>query len=263
MKILFVGDIVGKGGRKAVQALVPELRREFGISFCIANAENMAGGGGMTRKCVEQMLRAEVDVLTGGGHIWDQRGFDDEIGLYPNVLRPANLNPGQPGRGWGVFKAPNGVSVAVISVLGRVFMNGFADCPFMAVDRFLQEIEGQAQVVIVDMHAEATSEKHAMGWYLDGRASAVLGTHTHVPTADQRILPQGTAVQCDVGMVGSRNSVLGRDVSAVVRRFSTGMPTRFKVVEDDIRLHGAIVTVDEAGRAVDIQAVSRDYHETP
>lgn len=242
--------------------MVPELRRELDIDFCIANAENMAGGGGMTRKCVEQMLRSEVDVLTGGDHIWDQRGFDEDIDLYPCVLRPANLNPGQPGKGWGVFRAANGVPVGVISVLGRVFMNNFADCPFAAVDRFLQEIEGLAQTVIVDVHAEATSEKHAMGWYLDGRVSAVLGTHTHVPTADQRILPQGTALQCDVGMVGSRHSVLGRDIAAVVRRFSTGMPTRFKVVEDEIRLYATVVTVDDEGRAIDIQPVARDYHKT-
>jgi 2',3'-cyclic-nucleotide 2'-phosphodiesterase len=259
MKILFVGDIVGKGGREAVAALVPELRRELECDFCVANAENMAGGGGITRRCLAELAAAEVDVFTSGDHVWDQREFVDEIGLVPNVLRPANVYRGQPGRGYGLFAAANGTTVGVLCLLGRTFMNGLAsDCPFQAADQIVTEMRARTPLIVVDIHAEATSEKTALARYLDGRVSAVLGTHTHVPTADEQVLPGGTAFQCDVGMVGSRESVLGRDLAPVLQRFSTGMPARFTVADRHIRLHATAVTVDRHGHATAIQRVVRD-----
>lgn len=258
MKILFIGDIVGKGGREAVAVLVPELRQEFGCDFCVANAENMAGGSGITRRCLNELAAAKVDVFTSGDHIWDQREFVEEIALIPNVLRPANVYPGQPGRGYGLFAGPNGSEVGVLCLLGRTFMNGMADCPFQAADRIVTELRARTPFIVVDIHAEATSEKIALGRYLDGRVSAVLGTHTHVPTADEVVLPRGTAFQCDVGMVGSRESVLGRDLQPVLQRFATGMPARFTVNDHHIRLHATVVTLDPQGHTTAIERVRRD-----
>ena len=258
MKILFVGDIVGKGGRQAVATLVPELRRELGCDFCIANAENIAGGAGITRRCITDLEGAGVDVFTSGDHVWDQREFVTEIAHLPTVLRPANVHAGQPGRGYGLFPAPDGRQVGVINLLGRVFMNGLSDCPFQAADRIVAELRPSTPFLLVDIHAEATSEKVALGRYLDGRVSVVLGTHTHVPTADECILPGGTGLQCDVGMVGSRESVLGRDLEPVLQRFSTGMPARFTVADHHIRLHATLVTLDEQGRTTAIERLSRD-----
>ena len=261
MKILMIGDIVGKGGRRAVRSLAPKLIAEFGCRFCIANGENLAGGGGFSRKCLEELRGSCVDVFTSGDHIWDQKDFVSEITLCADVLRPANLPSSQPGRGWGIFKAVDGREIAVISLLGRVFMgNTHADCPFRAADAILREIGTRTKLIFVDMHAEATSEKTAMARHLDGRVTAVLGTHTHVPTADEQIFPGGTAFQCDVGMVGARESILGRAVEPVLRRFVTGMPGHFTVVDDGTRLHATVVEVDPAtGRATGIQRVMRDW----
>lgn len=261
LSILFVGDIVGKGGRRAVAALVPELRRELDCALVVANGENVAGGGGMTRKCVNALLEGRVDVITAGDHIWDQKDFVDEIRLCPEVLRPANVCPAQPGRGCGVFEARDGTRVGVLSLLGRTFIATQADCPFAAADAAIETLqEAGATMILVDFHAEASSEAIAMGRYLDGRVSAVLGTHTHVPTADEQILPQGTAYQTDVGMVGARDSVLGRQVSAVLHRFSTGMPARFAVVEHGIRMNATLVKIKpDTGRAVHIERIVRDY----
>jgi metallophosphoesterase (TIGR00282 family) len=258
MKILFVGDIVGKGGRQAVATLVPALRRELACDFCVANAENIAGGSGLTRRCLAELDAVGVDVFSSGDHVWDQREFPGEIDRIANVLRPANVSPNQPGRGYGVFTLANGASVGVVCLLGRTFMNGLADCPFQAADRIVAEVRPVTPFLVVDIHAEATSEKVALGRYLDGRVSAVLGTHTHVPTADECVLPGGTAFQCDVGMVGSRESVLGRDIEPVLRRFATGMPSRFTVADHHVRLHATLVTVDAQGRATAIERVVRD-----
>jgi len=258
MRILFVGDIVGKGGRQAVAALVPVLRAELGCGFCIANAENAAGGSGITRRCLNELGTAGVDVFTSGDHVWDQREFADEIDHIPNVLRPANANPAQPGRGYGCFTAADGTRVGVLCLLGRTFMNGLSDCPFQVADRAVAELRALAPVLMVDFHAEATSEKIALARYLDGRVSAVLGTHTHVPTADECVLPGGTALQCDVGMVGSRESILGRDIEPVLKRFATGMPSRFTVADHHVRLHASVVTVDPQGRATAIERIVRD-----
>lgn len=260
MKILVIGDIVGRGGREAVAGLVPELRAEYGCSFCVANGENMAGGGGLTRKCLSELENCGVDVITTGDHVWDQKEFVEQVAGFPNVLRPANLPAQQPGRGYGIFTAADGVKVVVMSLLGRVFMPVYPNCPFAAAASILAETAAQARVVVVDMHAEATSEKTAMARFLDGRASAVIGTHTHVATADEQVLPGGTAFQCDVGMVGARESILGRAVEPVVRRFVTGMPGHFTVVETGIRLHAVVIEVDPVtGRARGIQRVSRDW----
>lgn len=259
MKILFIGDIVGKSGRQAVKQLTRGLMREYGCQFCIANGENMAGGGGFTRQCINELDDSGVDVFTSGDHIWDQKDFVNEIKTCSNVLRPANFALSQPGRGYGVFGTADGVSVGVVNLIGRTFIGAQSDCPFLAADRAIEALKSETKIIFVDFHAEATSEKIAMGRYLDGRVSAVIGTHTHVATADQQIFPKGTAFQCDAGMVGARESILGRDIEPVLHRFVTGMPARFTVQEKGMRLCGTVVTVDEeTGRAVGIERVMRD-----
>lgn len=260
MNLLFIGDIVGSGGRAAVKALVPELRREFNASFVVANAENCAAGNGMTTRCLAEMSDA-VDVFTGGDHIWDQKGFDAEIRNLAQVIRPANLSSKQPGRGFGVFRNPAGGEVAVINLLGKVFMRDSAYCPFETVERILGELPHSVKNIFVDFHAEATSEKLAMGYFLEGRVTAVLGTHTHVATADALVLPGGTAVQTDVGMVGAARSVLGREVDDVLYKFTTGMPGRLNVVDaGPIRLDGAVIRYDyQTGRATGIERFSREF----
>lgn len=261
MKFIFIGDIVGKGGRQAVLSLVPELKKEFGASFVIANAENSAGGNGLTGKIADELGKV-VDVLTLGDHTWDQKDFAGEIASLSNVVRPANFIKKQPGCGWKVFRNPAGGDIAVINVIGRVFMKEFSDCPFAACDEILKQIPGTVKTVFVDIHAEATSEKIALGRYLDGRVTAVIGTHTHVQTADNKILPGGTAYLTDAGMTGAENSVLGRTVESVIAKFTTGMPTRLPVVEEGIRLDGAVVTYDHlTGKASDIQIFSRHCEE--
>lgn len=258
MKLLFIGDIVGSGGREAVCTLVPELRRELGISFVIANAENSAGGNGMTRKCLAEMSGV-VDVFTGGDHIWDQKGFDSEINSITNLVRPANLNKTQPGRGYGIFRNPAGGEIAVINLLGKVFMRDSAYCPFETVDNILKSLPPSVKTVIVDFHAEATSEKIAMSYFLDGRATAVIGTHTHVQTNDAVVRPNGCAFMADAGMTGADTSVLGREVDDVLRKFTNGMPSRLNVVEKGIiRLDAVLVTYDyNSGRASEIAPVVR------
>ena len=254
-----IGDIVGKGGRRALRHLVPELRRQYQCHFCVANGENMAGGGGFNSKCLEELKGCGVDVFTSGDHVWDQREFVEQIDRFPQVLRPANVHADQPGRGWAIYPAAGGGEVGVINLLGRTFMNFPYDCPFRAAEAALAEIVKRTPIVMVDFHAEATSEKTAMARFLDGRVSAVLGTHTHVPTADEQILPGGTAFQCDVGMVGSRDSILGRAVEPVLHRFITGMPGHFTVVETDIRLQGTVFEVEpDGGRALRIERIVRD-----
>ena len=257
MNILFVGDIVGKGGRLAVLEQIPELRREYNCAFCVANAENVAAGAGLTAKCVRE-LADQTDVITTGDHVWDQKGFDVEIRSLPNVLRPANLSSLQPGKGCAVFRNKAGGEVAVINLLGKIFVKESAYCPFETVERLLTELPPRIKTIIIDFHAEATSEKIAMGHFLDGKVTAVVGTHTPVQTADNKILPNGTAFISDVGMTGAEHSVLGRDIDAVLRKFRTGMPGRLPVVEEGIRIDAVVVTYDiNTGRASAIQRVSR------
>ncbi len=258
MNIFFIGDIVGSGGRNAVKRFVPELRDEFGCDFCVANGENMASGNGFSKGPLEELRGCGVDVFTSGDHIWDQKNFENEILEFPNVLRPANVPDVQPGRGYGIFEASDGTKVGVISLLGRTFMKMACDCPFAAANKIVEELSHETPFIVVDFHAETTSDKISLGRYLDGRVSCVMGTHTHVPTADETIFAGGTAFQCDVGMVGARDSVLGRDSEMIIRRYLTGMPSRFTVVNDGIRLHGTVVRLDSQGRAIGIERVVRD-----
>jgi 2',3'-cyclic-nucleotide 2'-phosphodiesterase len=255
MKILLIGDIVGSPGRMAVKKIVPTLREKYGLDFVIANGENTAGGSGITPEIASELFSYNVDVITLGDHAWRQRKILDGIGDEKRLLRPANFPVGVPGRGSAVFYLPGGVRVGVINLAGRVFMPPL-DCPFRRVAEEIDEIRGNSDVIVLDFHAEATSEKIAMGWYLDGRVSVVAGTHTHVQTSDERILPKGTAYITDIGMTGPFDSVLGRDVNSVIKRFLTQMPTRFQVASNDIRLCGVIAEVDpETGKAVSIERV--------
>ena len=247
LKLLFIGDIVGKPGRDIVVDRLRRLRVEHAIDFVIANGENAAAGAGITGSIARSLLESGVDAITLGDHVWDQRGWETEITEIDRVCRPANLPPSCPGWDHLVIEA-RGFRVAVFTVLGRSYMGMKGECPFLASDRMIERLRGQADAIIVEIHAEATSEKQALGWYLDGRVTAVLGTHTHVPTADAAVLPGGTAFMCDVGMTGPYASVLGREVKPVIAKFLDGMPRRFEVAENDVRLSGALIEI-EAGQA--------------
>lgn len=255
MKILFIGDIVGRPGRQMLARHLGSLVDRHMIDLVVANAENAAAGFGVTADVVAELLDAGVDVLTSGNHIWDKKESLPILDQEPHLLRPANYPPGLPGRGWGVFRTSAGLPVAVANLEGRVFMSNL-DCPFRAADAILEELAGAARIVLVDFHAETTSEKGALGAYLDGRVSAVLGTHTHVQTADERVMPGGTAFISDVGMTGSRDSVIGIRKELSVERFLTQLPVRFEVAKREPVLCGAVVTIDEtSGRARGIERV--------
>lgn len=254
MRVLFVGDVVGKPGRRAVVQLLPRLRDELAVDLAVVNGENAAGGSGLTAEIARELRDAGADVVSNGNHVWDQRQFKDEIGTLDFAIRPVNLPPSNPGRGWVVVKG-----ALVVNAIGRVFMAA-ADDPFRALDGVLDQLGSSAPVVrVLDWHAEATSEKLAMGWHLDGRFSAVVGTHTHVPTADARVLPGGTALVCDIGMVGPRDSILGTRTDIILERFRTGMPIRFQVAEGSVQFNSVLVDIDEqSGRARSIERVDRD-----
>ena len=244
MNIFIAGDIVGGPGRLAFAAAAGRLKQAGLADFVIANAENAAGGRGITQPLAEALFAAGADAITLGDHVWDQKELIKTIDREPRLIRPANFAPGCPGRGWSTFTTPFG-KITVISVLGRVFM-GPNDCPFRAADAILQRGSVElGKIIVVDFHGEATSEKIAFGRYMDGRVSAVVGTHTHVQTADDAILPKGTAYLTDLGMTGPKDSVLGRDVSAVLKKFLTGMPQQFDIATGDVRCEGLLVTVDE------------------
>ena len=255
MKLLFIGDIVGKPGREIVCSLVSKLRAERGIDFIIANGENAAAGSGITASICNSLLEAGVDAITLGDHVWDQKGWENEIGGFNRVCRPANLPASNPGRDHLILDK-NGFQLLVFTVLGRNFMGPKVDCPFVCADGLLKKYEGEIQGALVEVHMEATSEKQAMGWYLDGRATAVLGTHTHVATADASLLLKQTAFMCDVGMTGPHESVLGREIAPVLGRFLDGMPRRFEVATGDNRLSGALVEFNSRGRAEKIEWLS-------
>ena len=255
MRILIVGDMVGSPGRAAFARVVGPMRQKGEVDFVVANAENAAGGRGITGPLAREILDAGADVITLGDHAWDQKALAAFIEKEPRVLRPANSAPGCPGRGWITVDAPGG-RVTVLSVVGRVFMAPHFDCPFRTADQILKPDAGLGKVILVDVHAEATSEKIALGRYLDGRVSAVVGTHTHVQTSDETILPKGTAYLTDLGMTGPHDGVLGREVAPVLKRFTTGMPAPFDVATGDVRLEGLLVTVDaETGRAQKVKRV--------
>jgi metallophosphoesterase (TIGR00282 family) len=255
LNVLFVGDIVGRQGRRAAADLLPGLKSEYGISFTIANGENAAGGFGLTRKVAEELFAAGIDVITSGNHIWDKSEMVPLLDSLDKVLRPHNYPPGVPGRGCGVYEVAGGSRVCVMNLQGRVFMRAI-DCPFRTADSLLEQI-GE-NVIVVDMHAEATSEKIAMGWYLDGRVAAVVGSHTHVQTADERILPGGTAYITDAGMTGAFDSVIGIEKEAIINRFLTGIPNRFDQARRDVRLAGVVISIDRRSRkSVRIERVIR------
>jgi metallophosphoesterase (TIGR00282 family) len=257
LKVLAIGDIVGSPGRKAVLTLIPVLVKDEGIDFVVANGENAAGGSGITPDLVEELLAGGVDVITSGDHIWKKKEVYEIIDKEHRLLRPANFPPGVPGIGYDIVAARNGSKVAVINLLGRVFMSSY-ECPFRTAKTILGQITGQTRIIIVDFHAEATSEKIALGWYLDGKVSLIFGTHTHVQTADERILPKGTAYITDVGMVGPYDSVLGRRYEQIIERFVTMMPRRFEMASENVQLHGVLVEIDEnTGRARNIKRIQK------
>ncbi len=254
MNIFFVGDIVGSPGRTAFARTVTRWRREQKADVVIANAENAAGGRGLTPALAEELFNAGADALTLGDHTWDQKALAPYLDREPRIVRPANFPPGCPGRGYTVVNTPHG-AVLVINLIGRVFMPA-QDCPLRKVDAVLKEAASRARMSLVDIHAEATSEKIVMGRYLDGRVTAVVGTHTHVQTADEGLLPKGTAYITDVGMTGPRDSVLGRSLEPVLRKFMTGMPTKFDIATDDVCLEGVLIEADaKSGRARRIQRI--------
>lgn len=251
MKILFVGDVVGKPGRKALNLLDRVIEREA-IDFTVVNVENAAGGFGVTAEIFAELSKLPVDVFTSGNHIWDKKEFVPLLDDLENLLRPANYPPGNPGRGWTVQETPAGIPVGVLNVQGQVFMAN-TDSPFRVGDQALLDMKSRRpdlKVVVVDIHAEATSEKQAVGWWFDGRASLVIGTHTHVPTADARVLPKGTAYQTDAGMTGAYEGVIGFEPKSILERFLLQTPRSMETASRDVRLCGAVVDVDEAtGRA--------------
>jgi len=261
MRLLFIGDIVGKPGRDLLRQGLPGLVECHQIDFVIANAENSAGGFGITREIGEQILDLGVDVMTSGNHIWDKKEALDYIGTEPRLLRPANYPAGVPGNGSYLARSRDGRSVGVISLMGRVFMLNIDD-PFSVVLREIDRLRERARIIFVDFHAEATSEKLAMGWYLDGKVSAVVGTHTHVQTADERILPKGTAYLTDAGMTGPHDSIIGVEVEAALGRFLTALPARFETATANPRLNAVIVEADDrTGLATDIERIQYSADE--
>lgn len=254
MRILILGDVVGRPGRRAVRELVQPYVDKEGIDLVIANAENAAGGMGVDVKSAEELLSAGAHVLTSGNHIWKKKEIYSYLNSESRLLRPANFPEGAPGVGWYKWRNDRALSALIINLQGRVFMPNHVDDPFRCVDRILREHAQHTPVVIVDMHAEATSEKNAMGWYLDGRASAVFGTHTHIQTADERILPGGTAFITDVGMCGPFDSIIGIERELVIEGFLSQLPRKFEVAEANVVLQGVVVDVDDkSGRASEIR----------
>jgi hypothetical protein len=261
LRILFVGDIFGRPGRTIVHERLPELQKQHNVELTVANGENAAGGFGITPQIAEELFELGIDVITTGNHVWDKRELIDylnsangnEASLARRVIRPANYPEGTPGFGWYQGRTRSGVDYAVINLQGRVFMANNDD-PFRVADDLLKKTT--AKVVLVDIHAEATSEKMALGWYLDGRVTATLGTHTHVPTADERVLPKGTAFQTDVGMTGPYDSVIGVVKENILQRFLTNMPGRFEAASDDVKLCACVIDCDaQTGRASKIERI--------
>jgi metallophosphoesterase (TIGR00282 family) len=263
VKVLFIGDIVGEPGRRAVTTLVPLLRARHALQVVIANGENAAGGSGLTLKTAAEILSAGVDVVTMGDHLWDQKEIIPMLASDPRLLRPLNYPPGTTGRGSNVFRLEGLPPFAVLNLQGRVFMPELEN-PFTLVQPEVDRLRQQTRIIVVDMHAEATSEKIALARLLDGRVSAVFGTHTHVQTADEQIFPGGTAFLCDAGFTGPHESVIGREIGPIVQRYITCMPQKFSIASERILLQGVMVEIDEAnGRALSIQRISEPLPKTP
>jgi 2',3'-cyclic-nucleotide 2'-phosphodiesterase len=256
MRILFVGDVMGKPGRELLRRGLQGIVDAYDVDFVIANAENSAAGFGVTPDVAKTLVELGVDAMTSGNHVWDKKEVFDYIAGEPKLLRPANFPSGVPGRGRGIYRTRRGEPIGVVNVMGRVFMAPLDD-PFAGVLREIEALRAETRVIVVDLHAEATSEKIAMGWHLDGRATAVLGTHTHVQTADERVLPKGTAYITDVGMTGPQDSIIGIEIAAALNRFVTGLPAKFEVASGNPKLHAVVITADAAtGRASAIERLS-------
>lgn len=259
MKVLFVGDVIGKPGRRAVVDLLPRLVDQHDVDYTIVNVENLAGGFGVTPEVLAALRDLPIDCMTTGNHVWDKKEGVAVLADNPQILRPANYPAGNPGSGIHVGETAAGIKVATLNLEGQVFMRPLPS-PFVEADRLVGELAGKVKVIVVDFHAEATSEKQAMGMHLDGRVSAVLGTHTHVPTADARVLPSGTAFQTDVGMTGPYESIIGFRTDKVLRRFLLQTPAAFEVAKRDVRLAGALLDIDEhTGRARAIESLLVPY----
>lgn len=257
MKLFFIADIVGDPGRTAVWDLLPGIREEFDIDLCIGNGENAAGGLGITPKIAVSLRECGIDVITSGNHIWNKREILPFLGEEVYVLRPMNYPEGAPGSGYGIFTTRKQEPVGIINLQGRVFMQPI-DCPFKAAEKAVTELKKHTNTIFVDIHAEATSEKRALGWFLDGKVSAVIGTHTHVQTGDEDILPQGTAYLTDAGMTGSFDSVIGMEKSIIIKKFLSQLPIRFSPGRNDPRINGVVVDIDiNTGKALSITRVSR------
>lgn len=261
-RVLLIGDVVGRPGREIIIRRLAEIRQHYRIDCVIVNAENAAGGSGVTPEIYHELIRAGVDGITLGDHIYRRAEIMSVLEHETNIVRPANYPATAPGRPWALLELPDGRRLALISLLGRVFMRP-VDCPLVAADRVLSELPADVRMIVVDFHAEATSDMQVMGRYLDGRVSAVLGTHTHVPTADEEIFAGGTAFQCDVGMTGAHLSILGRRIDRVIETTLTFRPTPFDVATDDVRLHGTLVQIDTlSGRATHIQRLRVRQNES-
>ena len=260
MKLLFIGDVVGEPGRRAVKNIVPRLRAEWGLDFVVCNGENSAGGSGITPATAKEIFAGGVDIITSGDHLWDQKEVTELLETEPRFVRPINYPPDTPGAGVRFWER-NGLKVAVINVQGRTFMPDLEN-PFRVLQAEVPRIREQTKIIFVDAHGEATSEKIALARMLDGQVSAVVGTHTHVQTADEQIFPGGTAFLCDAGFTGPQESVLGREIQPVVERFLTNQPRRFTVAKGRVLLNGALIEIDEAsGRALSIRRVSEPLPE--
>ncbi len=257
MKILFLGDVVGRPGRRALSEHLPELKTLYSVDFVVANCENASGGLGVMPEAVVQLLESGVDVLTSGNHVWAKKQLYPVLDTEPRLLRPQNYPEGVPGRGVGVYETAGGEKIGVMNLLGRIFMEP-VESPFVWAERCLEDLAAaECDTILVDFHAEATSEKIALGWFLDGRVSAVIGTHTHVQTSDARLLEKGTAYLTDAGMCGPRDSVLGLAREPILKRFLLQTPQRFEVAKGPVQLNGALIETDNRGRALSIELVQQ------
>jgi len=255
LRVLFIGDIIGRPGRLAVRELLPRLVGQHAPDIVIANGENSSGGFGITAETAEDLKKLHIDVITSGNHIWDKKDIYDYIRTERRLLRPANFPQGTPGNGWGIYECASGARIGVVNLMGRVFMDCL-ECPFRTGAELVRKIKEETPVVIVDLHAEATSEKMALGWHLDGLASAVIGTHTHVQTSDERVLPGGTAFITDAGMTGPMDSVIGMKKEIILEKFLAQMPVRFDVATKGVELQGVVVTIGrDDGRATKIERI--------
>jgi len=262
MNVLMIGDVVGRPARRALKRCLPGFREANGVDLCVANGENAAGGSGITAKLANELFASGIDVITTGDHVWKKREIIPRLDADERILRPGNYSARAAGRGCAVYEVADR-RVAVVSLLGRMFMKP-VDCPFACADVLIPKLREETPIILVDFHAEATSEKIAMGWYLDGKVSAVVGTHTHVQTADERVLPKGTAYISDLGMTGPHDSILGRSTEKVLQALVTQMPERFYVAKGDVRICGALISIDDqSGRARDIRRIVLLEDECP